>query len=169
MFSSFQAAIAPGHNAGFQQGLYKRTYTGNFNGVTTWFATATKTATTKIVGTVADLGIPTTTSYQLLGWFKAPYTETFTFTYHTDDKGYLWVGSNALDANFAAGNALITTDVSTVTGTIALTKGQFYAIRMQVGNGLGDGIIELSVSSPSLSVTQNLTGLTFFNPNTQGI
>ena len=99
MFASFQAAMAPGHNAGYQQGLYKRTYTGYFGGVPTWFATATLTSTNKIVGSINDAGVPVTTSYQFLGYFKAPYSETFTFTMNTDDEGFLWVGTNALAAN----------------------------------------------------------------------
>jgi hypothetical protein len=169
MFASFQAAMAPGHNAGYQQGLYKRTYTGYFGGVPTWFATATLTSTNKIVGSINDAGVPVTTSYQFLGYFKAPYSETFTFTMNTDDEGFLWVGTNALAANFNAGNALITTNNTTVSNTVGLTAGQIYALRIQVGNNLGPGLISLTVSSPSLPVTSNLTSLSLYNPNTLGI
>ena len=168
MFSSFQAAIAPGHNAGFQQGLYKRTYTGNFDGNTTFFATASLTATAKVTGSISS-SISVNTSQQILGWFKAPYTETFTFTTSTDDKGFFWFGDNAKNGNFNAGNASITTNVTTATSSVALTAGQFYAIRYQAGNGPGEGYATLTVSSSQLGSTQNLTGLTFFNPNTLGI
>ena len=168
MFSTFQTAMAPGHNAGFQQGLYKRTYTGNFDGATTFFATASLTATENIVGTISA-SIPGSTSHQVLGWFKAPYTETFKFTMNTDDKGYFWLGTNAQNGNFNAGNAFIATNVSTVTGSVALTAGQLYAFRYQVGNGPGPGGMTLAVSSSQLGSTQNLSGLSFFNPNTQGI
>lgn len=167
MFAPFQAALAPGHNAGFQQGLYKRTYSGYFTGPT-WFATATQTAIAKVVGAISIGSIPITTSIQILGWFKAPYTETFTFTLSSDDQSYLWVGPNA-QSGFIVGNALVSANVSTSTGTIALTKGQIYAFRLQVGNNGGPGSLGLSVSSPSLPDTQDLTGLSFFNPNTQGI
>lgn len=169
MFASFQAAMAPGHNAGYQPGVYKRTYTGNFDGVTTWFATATLTATNKIVGSINDAGIPINTSNQYLGYFKAPYTETFTFNLSSDDKSYFWLGTNALAANFNAGNAFLAANVSLVTNTVALTAGQIYAFRIQVGNGLGPGSIGLSVSSPSLALTSDLTSLSLFNPNTLGI
>jgi hypothetical protein len=168
MFSTFQSAIAPGHNAGFQQGLYKRTYTGNFDGAPAWFATATKTATTKVIGSVSS-SIPTTTSNEIVGWFKAPYTETFTFTTATDDKGFFWLGTNALSGNFSAGNAFIATNVNTVSNTVSLTKGAFYAFRFQAGNGSGPGFMTLAVSSSQLGSTQNLSGLSFFNPNTQDI
>jgi len=169
MLSSFQARLIPGINAGYQPGVYKRTYTGNYNGVTTWFATATLTATNKIVGSINDDSIPINTSYQFLGYFKAPYSETFTFSMTSDDKGFFWLGTNALQGTFAAGNAFIATDVNTVSNTVALTAGQIYAFRIQVGNGLGPGNISLSVSSPSLPVTSNLTSLSLFNPNTLGI
>ena len=169
MLSSFQARLVPGVNAGYQPGLYRRTYTGYFNGSTTWFAGATLTATNKIVGSINDGSISTNTSYQFLGYFKAPYSETFTFTMNTDDKGFLWIGSNALAGNFNAGNAFIATNVNSVSNTVALTAGQIYAFRLQVGNGPGPGLVNLTVSSPSLAVTSNLTSLSLFNPNTLGI
>ncbi len=169
MLSSFQARLVSGVNPGYQPGLYKRTYSGYFGGVTTWFATATLTATNKIVGSINDAAIPATTSYQFLGYFKAPYTETFTFNLSSDDEGLLWIGNNALDANFNAGNVFITSNVSLVTNTVALTAGEYYALRLQVGNGPGPGSIGLSVSSPSLTLTSDLTQLCLFNPNTLGI
>ena len=88
---------------------------------------------------------------------------------NTDDEGFLWVGTDALAANFNAGNALITTNNDTVSNTVALTAGQIYALRIQVGNNLGPGLISLTVSSPSLPVTSNLTSLSLYNPNTLGI
>jgi hypothetical protein len=88
---------------------------------------------------------------------------------NTDDEGFLWIGSNALAANFNAGNALITTNNTTVVNTVALTAGQIYAFRIQNGNNLGHGVISLTVSSPSLPVTSNLTSLSLYNPNTLGI
>lgn len=170
MLSSFQARLVPGVNAGYQPGLYKRTYTGYFDGDPAWFNTATLLATSKVVGSINDGSIPNGRSIQFLGYFKAPYTETFTFTMNTDDKGFLWVGTNALAANFNAGNVFIATNVNTVSNTVALTAGQIYAFRIQVGNGpAGDGVINLSVSSPSLPVTSDLTQLSLFNPNTLGI
>ena len=172
MFSTFQSAMGAGHNAGFQNGLYRRTYTGNFDGVTTWFATATKTATNLIVGSIAlpaPNGIPDNTSHQFLGWFKAPYTETFTFTLTSDDKSNFWIGDSAKAGNFGGAAPLIQANVTTVSNTIALTKGVFYALRLQIGNDHGAGTIYLAVSSPSLVSTQDLTHLSYFNPNTQGI
>jgi hypothetical protein len=168
MFSTFQTAMAPGHNAGFQQGLYKRVYSGYFNGDPTWFVGATKTATVKVPGSVSS-SIPTTTTNEIVGWFKAPYSENFTFTASTDDKGLFWFGTNALSGNFNAGNAAITTTVSTGTSVVSLIAGNFYAFRYQAGNNAGPGFMTLAVSSSHLGSTQNLAGLSFFNPNTQGI
>lgn len=172
MLGTFKAPFTFGHTAAFQNGLYRRTYTGDFDGVTTWFATATKTATNLVVGTIAlpgPNGIPDNTSHQFLGWFKAPYTETFTFTLASDDKSLLWIGDNAKNGNFTSGNKLVSANVGSASNTIGLTKGVFYALRLQVGNGLGSSYLSLAVSSPSLVSTQDLTQLSYFNPNTQGI
>ena len=169
MLSSFQARLVPGVNAGFQPGVYKRTYTGYFGGVTTWFATATLTATNKIVGSINDAAVSTNTSYQFLGYFKAPYSETFTFNLSSDDQSYFWLASPALNGNFNAGNAFLSANVGMSTGGWVMTAGEFYAFRIQVGNGAGPGSIGLSVSSPSLALTSDLTSLTLFNPNTLGI
>jgi hypothetical protein len=166
MFASFQAALAPAHNAGFQQGIYRRTYSGYFGGTPTWFATATQTAIANVIGSLNLGSVPTTTSYEFLGWFKAPYTETFTFSLTSDDGSQLWVGDNAKAGTFNAGNKLV---VGGGSGTIALTKGGFYAFRLQYGNNPGPGSLVLTVSSPSLAVTSDLTGLGFFNPNTNSI
>ena len=169
MFASFQAAMAPGHNAGYQPGLYRRVYAGDFDGDITYFTGKTPSSTIKFVGSINDGGIPNNTSYQFLGYFKAPYSETFTFTMSTDDKGFFWIGNAALAGNFTVGNKLIYTQVNTVSNTVALTAGQIYAFRIQVGNAGGPGSISLSVSSPSLALTSNLTGLSLYNPNTLGI
>lgn len=169
MLSTFQARLNPGVNAGFQPGLYQRRYAGYFGGTTTWFATATLTATIKTVGTIDDGSVPTNTSREFLGYFKAPYTQTFTFNLSSDDQSYFWLGTNALNGNFNAGNAFLSANVGMSTGTVALTAGQIYAFRIQMGNGPSDGNIGLSVSSPSLSLTSDLTNLTLFNPNTLGI
>jgi len=172
MFSSFQAPLVGSRSAAFQQGLFKNTYTGYFTGPT-WFATATKTATTKVIGA---LSIPnnTTTSYEFIGWFKAPYSEAFNFVLSSDDQSYLWIGSNA-QSGFTTGNKLVSAAASggsPRTGTTGvLTKGVLYAFRLQVGNSAGPGDLSLSVDSASLVSTSDLTGsgLVFFNPNTQGI
>lgn len=169
MLSSFQARLNPGVNASFQPGLYQRRYTGYYGEDTNWFATATLAATIKTVGSINDAGLSSNSSRQYVGYFKAPHTATFTFNLSSDDFSYFWLGTNALNGNFNSGNAFLTADVSLSTGTVALTAGQFYAFRIQVGNGMGPGSIGLSVSSPSLSDTSDLSGLTFFNPNTLGI
>ena len=168
MLSTFQARLAPGVNVSYQPGFYRRTYSGYFGGTTTWFDTATLTATNKIVGSIADAAIPTTTSYQFLGYFKAPYSETFTFTLASDDKSNLWIGSNAV-SGYNGGNTLIKSNVDTNSNTIVMVAGQLYAVRLQVGNGPGPGSVSLSVQSSSLALTSDLTQLCLFNPNTLGI
>ena len=173
MFASFQAAMAPGHNAGYQQGLYKRTYSGYYSNVKAWFTTATLTATNKVVGSINMGSIPTTTTYEFVGYFKAPYAEAFTFSLNSDDLSYLWIGDNALYANYtnAVGSYLVSATAGfPSSGTTAvLQAGKTYPFRLQVGNNGGPGLLALSVSSISLASTSDLTALGLYNPNTLGI
>lgn len=170
MFSTFQAVMSPGHNGGFQQGLYKRTYTGYFGGTPAWFATATLTATSKVLGSVNIGSQPTTTSCEFTGWFKAPFTETVTFTLSSDDKSQMWVGDTAKAGTFSVGNKLVSADTGgDGSGAAALTKGVLYPIRIQFGNNGGPGFFTLTVSGSAMGSTSDLSGLSFFNPNTRNI
>ena len=155
----------------YASGLYRTTYSGYFNDVPTWFATATATATA--VDTSLTIGsIPTTTSIQFLGYFLARTTETHTFYTTSDDASYLWVGTSAV-SGFTTSNALVNNgglhgDVEN-SGTIALTAGVYYPIRIQCGNNLVAGDISVAFSTPSISKTTNFTDFIFYNDNTNGI
>ena len=151
-------------------GLYRRTYSGYFNDVVTWFATATQTAAVAD-STLAVGSTPTTTSIQWLGYFVPGTTETYTFFINSDDASYLWIGANAI-AGFTTGNALInnggTHAATELSATIALTAGVRYAIRIQTGNGGGPGSHATSFSTPTIAKTQTFTGRVFYNPVTNG-
>jgi hypothetical protein len=151
-------------------GLYRRTYSGYFNDVVTWFATATQTAAVAD-STLAVGSTPTTTSIQWLGYFVPGTTETYTFFINSDDASYLWIGANAI-AGFTTGNALINNGGShaatELSATIALTAGVRYAIRIQTGNGGGPGSHATSFSTPTIAKTQTFTGRVFYNPVTNG-
>ena len=107
MFAPFKAAMAPGHNAGYQPGVYRRYYDGYFGANPAWFAGATLLATDKIVGSINIGSIDPTRSFQFLGYFRATKSENFTFTMSSDDQAYFWIGNNALNGNFNAGNAKV--------------------------------------------------------------
>lgn len=151
-------------------GLYKRTYTGYFADVPTWFATATQTAAVAD-STLAVASTPENTSIQWLGYFVPATTETYTFFINSDDASYLWIGANAV-SGFTTGNALINNGGShaaiELSATIALTAGVSYAIRIQTANGNGPGIHATSFSTPTITKTSTFTGLVSYNSATNG-
>lgn len=151
-------------------GLYRRTYTGYFNDDPAWFATATQTAAAAD-STLAVVTTPETTSLQWLGFFIPATTETYTFYTSSDDASYLWIGANAV-SGFTTGNALVNNGgshgVETASGSIALTAGVRYAIRIQTGNGGGPGSHATSFSTPTIAQTTTFTGRVFYNPITNG-
>lgn len=151
-------------------GLYRTTYTGYFNDDVTWFATATSTANT-VDSILSIASTPTSTSVQWVGYFIPATTETYTFYTISDDASYLWLGTTAV-TGFTTVNALVNNGGShgavEVSGTVALTAGQKYAIRIQSGNGGGPGSHATSFSTPTIAKTSTFTGRIFYNPVTNG-
>lgn len=76
-------------------------------------------------------------SLQFTGYFTSSATGTHVFELGSDDAGYLWVGPTA-ETGFTVNNALValpgTHGYYTSTGSISLTEGVPYFIRLQVGN-----------------------------------
>lgn len=104
------------------------------------------------------------------GWVVPAYSETYTFYVACDDGQRLWVNGQALvdDWNIHG--------VTECSGTIALTAGRKYTIKMEFFQGGGPGGAYLSWSSPSLKkeiIPQNRlfppymrgTGSVFFDDN----
>jgi hypothetical protein len=152
-------------------GLYRRTYTGYHNDNPNFFATATQTAAVAD-STLAVAATPETTSVQWLGYFVPATTETYTFYTSSDDGSYLWIGANAV-SGFTTGNALVNNGgshgVETASGSIALTAGVRYAIRIQTGNGGGPGAHATSFSTPTIAQTSTFTNRIFYNPIVNGL
>ena len=152
-------------------GLYRRTYTGYFVDDPGWFASATQTAA-GADSTLAIAETPTETSIQWLGYFVPATTETYTFYTSSDDASYLWVGANAV-SGFTTGNALVNNGgshgIETASGSIALTAGVRYAIRIQTGNGGGPGSHATSFSTPTIAQTATFTNRIFYNPVVNGL
>jgi hypothetical protein len=156
----------------YVSGLYKTTYSGYFNDNPAFFASASSTAT-EVDSTLAvpEISFPTITSYQYLGYFTPTTSETYTFYVTCDDAGYLWIGSNAL-SGFSISNATVNGGgehgAREYSGTIALTAGTKYPIRIQVGNNGGPGFLATSFSTSTISKTSTFTGLVSYNPATNG-
>ena len=153
-------------------GLYLQPYSGYFADDVNWFATATTTGTASTPSVLEDLSVPLTTSYQWLGYFRAPVTGTYTFYTYSDDASYVWVGANA-STNFTTVNAVASqpgehpgTEGS---GTIALVEGHLYSFRIQNGNNAAGGEIRVSFAVTGIAKTKDFTNYVFYNPDTNGL
>lgn len=165
--TSIRPAIA------YTAGLFRTTYSGYFNDVVSFFATATATATTvqttAIEEPVTDDG--SDFSMQWLGYFRPTTTETYTFFLSSDDASYLWIGSAAL-SGFATSNATVNNgglhgNVET-SGTAALTAGVYYPIRIQFGDQSGGDVLTFNHSTATISKTTAVSGKVFYNRATNG-
>ena len=140
----------------YQTGLWRITYTGYFNDNPGWFdANFANNQGFGFASANITVGVaPANTSYQWLGYFVARYTDTYTFTTMSDDASYVWVGDVA-KSGYTVGNALVnnggTHGVTTATGTINLTAGVYYPIRIQYGNGGGPGSLICYAESTNTS------------------
>lgn len=163
----------------YTAGLYKTTYAGYFNDVVSFFATATPTTfgtnpatsvqTTAISEAASDDG--TNFSCQWLGYFLPSTTETYTFFTSSDDASYVWVGSNAL-TDFTTANATVNNGGAhgnrERSGTISLTSGVYYPIRIQFGEIGGGDVMTFNYSTPTITKTTTVTGRVFYNAATNG-
>ena len=160
-------------------GLYKTTYAGYFSDNVSFFATATPTT----YGTNPATSVQTTAitessqndgenfSCQWLGYFKPTTSETYTFFTSSDDASYVWVGSNAV-SGFTTTNSTVNNGglhgTIEKSGTIALTSGVYYPIRIQFGELSGGDVMTFNYSTPTITKTTNVTGLVFYNTSTNG-
>ena len=163
----------------YSAGLFKTTYSGYFNDAVSFFATATpqafgaNPATSVQTTAISEPGTDDGSSFscQWLGYFKPTTTETYTFFTSSDDASYAWIGNNAI-TGFTTTNAIVkngglhgNTEQS---GTIALTAGVYYPIRIQFGELSGGDVLTFNFSTPTITKTTNVTGLVFYNSVTNG-
>jgi len=152
-------------------GLFKGIYGGNFNDYPAYFD----------YNDPYDTSVETTQIYhsddndyysvQWLGYFKPTTTQTHTFFLNSDDASYMWIGPTAV-TGFTTGNALINNggdhSAQEISGSIALTAGQYYAVRIVFGESEGDALLEFNYQTPTIARTTNVTGKVFYNPATNG-
>lgn len=160
-------------------GLYKTTYAGYFADVPSFFATATpKAFGTNPITSVQTAAISEASSddgsdfsCQWIGYFKPTTTETYTFYTSSDDASYMWIGSNA-QTGFTQANATVDNRGAhgdeERAGTISLTAGTYYPIRIQFGEAGGGDVLTFNYSTPNIAKTTNVTGLVFYNSTTNG-
>jgi len=95
-----------------------------------------------VSSSTTDINSPPARQYysiEWLGYFKAPYTDTYTFNLLSDDGSALWIGNNAI-SGFTLANATIDNhslqgaSTTASSSLISLVAGQYYPIRIQYGN-----------------------------------
>ena len=160
-------------------GVFKTTYSGYFNDNVSFFATATPASVGGNPATsvqTTEITEPPTSdgenfSCQWLGYFKPTTTETYTFFTSSDDASYVWVGSNSI-SGFTTTNSTVNNGglhgTQERSGTIALTAGTYYPLRIQFGELSGGDVMTFSYSTPTITKTTNVTGLIFYNLATSG-
>jgi hypothetical protein len=163
----------------YTAGVFKTTYSGYFNDNVNFFATATPASVGGNPATsvqTTEITEPPTSdgenfSCQWLGYFKPTTTETYTFFTSSDDASYVWVGSNSI-SGFTTTNSTVNNGglhgTQERSGTIALTAGTYYPLRIQFGELSGGDVMTFSYSTPTITKTTNVTGLIFYNLATSG-
>jgi hypothetical protein len=160
-------------------GLYKTTYSGYYADNVNFFATATpqtfgsNPATSVQTTSISEPGSDDGSQFscQWLGYFKPTTTETYTFFTSSDDASYMWIGATAI-SGFTTTNAIVQNGglhgVQEQSGSIGLTAGIYYPIRIQFGENSGGDVLTFNYSTPTITKTTNVTGLVFYNPSTNG-
>jgi hypothetical protein len=155
----------------FENGLYRRRYSGYFADDVNWFATATLVDSAVNTSPINDGFDGDGFSVQWLGYFLATTTETYTFYTTSDDASYLWIGSTALQ-NFTTSNATVNNGGLHApveqSGTSSLVAGTYYPIRMQMGELGGGDVMEVRISTPTIAKTTDLSPYIFYNVYTNG-
>ena len=176
---TFGAGVSIIPDISYTAGLFKTTYSGYFADNVSFFATATPTTygtnpstsvqTTAITEAASDDG--SNFSCQWLGYFLPSTTETYTFFTSSDDASYVWVGSNAI-TGFTTANAIVNNGGAhgnqERSGTISLTSGVYYPIRIQFGEASGGDVMTFNYSTPTIPKTTTVTGRVFYNAATNG-
>jgi len=173
--ASFAGPISPRPAPGivYTAGLYRTRYTGYFADSVTWFATATAESTTVQTTVIEEPATEDGNSFsmQWLGYFQPTTTETYTFYLSSDDASYLWIGSNAV-SGFSTANATINNGglhgVVEVSGTVSLTAGVYYPVRIQYGENGGGDVLSFNHSTATITKTTNVTGKVFYYLATSG-
>jgi hypothetical protein len=141
-------------------GIKKVTYGGYHDDDVAFTDTATVTDTiTANNFTISSIAENTTVLYT--GYLLATYTGTWTFTINSDDASYLWIGSTAV-SGYSTGNELTSSSyLGPGTGTISLTAGQYYPIRLLYGNGPAGGNLTLTYAHTGQAATSDFSGKLF--------
>jgi hypothetical protein len=93
-------------------------------------------------------------SWEFTGYFRAPADGTYTFYTASDDASYVWVGATAV-SGFSTGNAVVNNGglhgYRGASGSINLSQGTYYPIRVQFGENYGGDLLDVRIYGPGIS------------------
>jgi hypothetical protein len=157
-------------------GFLYRYYTSYFNDDVTYFEKNTE-ASSGIATDMSNLSISVSgntpagafISVEWFGYFYATSTGTWTFYTVSDDASYMWIGNTAL-AGYTTTNALVQNGglhgMQERSGTISMTSGQYYAIRIQFGQNEGVLGFNASFTPPGGTRTYDFSSNVFYGLGT---
>jgi hypothetical protein len=157
--------------SGFIMRLYRQGY---FADNVNWFASYNPTDSFTGITNMTNLGTATNNimpvnggdyySVQWTGYFLCKVSGTHTFWIASDDASYCWIGQNAI-TGFSGSNFVTAQPglhpVTTGSGTINLTAGIYYPIRIQFGEAGGGDDLQFSFQEPGGSRTYNFSTYAF--------
>ena len=146
-------------------GLYRKGYNGYMNDVPSYFDNRSSVHEAVQSGALSmgEFAGGNNFSYQWLGFFKPTVSGVHTFFTTSDDCSFVWIGSNA-ESGYTVGNSLVNNNGThpprTITGSINLTAGTYYPIRIQFGENSGGEAFSFGFTPPGGSSITDLTGYT---------
>ena len=156
----------------YTAGLYRTTYSNyNTNSVSlTVFSTPANKGAGSVVTSLDCATSTTNLGYEFIGYILPDYTGTWTIStggQNVDDAYTVWIGANAV-TGYTTGNAVFSVSLAQGSGTVSLTSGTYYPIRIQFGNNAGPGAANLYYAHTGQGATATWTGKIFYNSATNG-
>lgn len=127
--------------------------------------TPTDWTSNSVIGIPSNAGGNIAYSVMVIGYFLASATGSWTFYTTSDDGSYMWVGDTAT-SGFTTANALVKNGgghamLKSPPGTVNLTAGVYYPVRVVMGNGSGPGDMNISFLGPGVAERTNGAGYFF--------
>jgi type II secretory pathway pseudopilin PulG len=146
-------------------GLYGERFNGYYNDNPAFFNSAVRHGDTNTTSQINNFTSNADFySWQWVGYFLPPTTGTYTFFTASDDASHLWLGDNAI-SGYTVSNTLVNNGglhgVQERSGSINLTAGQYYPIRIMFGENSGGDIMTVAFSGPGITKTTNGAGYYF--------
>jgi hypothetical protein len=155
----------PSPSLGVLNSLYGKRYVGYFSDNVSFFNTANLHGDISVTSQISSFSSSSELySWMWMGMFRASATGTWTFYTNSDDASYLWLGNNAI-SGYTTSNSLVNNGGAHAaqerSGTVSLTSGEYYPIRIMFGENTGGEVMTVSFAGPGVSKTTNGLGYYF--------